>query len=317
MATAQSINSVQRLYLAYYGRPADPAGLNFWATRLDAANGSLSGMIDAFATSAESQALFGSKSAGDQIKFIFQSAFGRSISDSDEGFVFYSSKLAQGAKLQNLALDILNGAKGQDLALLQNRENAAAKFTAALDLPNEQAAYSGAVKAQIVRDEVSKILASADSLNTFNNGVDALVQKLVGLDGQLIQGKVTAGPVVPGNGLSVTAYDAQGNALGSGSINPDGSYSFSITNGYTGPVLVRVVDANTGPDYIDEARGSAVDLTSDLRALTTVTGNGVFTVNINPITELIARRVGLQGGDAATSQLVLGNTSPEQIQRAT
>nr|MDH4395192.1 DUF4214 domain-containing protein [Limnobacter sp.] len=68
MATTQSINSVQRLYLAYYGRPADPVGLNFWADKLDAARGSLSGILDAFATSAESQTLFGNRAPADQIK---------------------------------------------------------------------------------------------------------------------------------------------------------------------------------------------------------------------------------------------------------
>ncbi len=36
MATAQSIQRVQELYIAYYGRPADPEGLEYWADRLDA-----------------------------------------------------------------------------------------------------------------------------------------------------------------------------------------------------------------------------------------------------------------------------------------
>ena len=50
MATQASLNTIQSLYVAYYGRPADPAGLEFWANLLDQAEGDLSGIINAFGT---------------------------------------------------------------------------------------------------------------------------------------------------------------------------------------------------------------------------------------------------------------------------
>lgn len=45
---ASSINS---FYLAYYGRPADAAGLEFWSNQLARSNGDFSVLIDAFAHS--------------------------------------------------------------------------------------------------------------------------------------------------------------------------------------------------------------------------------------------------------------------------
>jgi len=48
MATSASLNIIQSLYVAYYGRPADPQGLEFWATLLDKSEGDLNGIINAF-----------------------------------------------------------------------------------------------------------------------------------------------------------------------------------------------------------------------------------------------------------------------------
>ena len=55
---AEAINLVQKAYIAYYGRPADPAGLAFWASDLEANGLRLERIINAFGNSAESQALY-------------------------------------------------------------------------------------------------------------------------------------------------------------------------------------------------------------------------------------------------------------------
>ena len=60
MASPTSLTTVQKLYIAYYGRAADAGGQVYWADKLDAANGSLVGIIDAFANAPEAQALYGS-----------------------------------------------------------------------------------------------------------------------------------------------------------------------------------------------------------------------------------------------------------------
>jgi S-layer protein len=54
MAAAQYYDQIQKAYIAYYGRPADPAGQDYWATQLDKAGGNLDVIINAFGNSVES-----------------------------------------------------------------------------------------------------------------------------------------------------------------------------------------------------------------------------------------------------------------------
>jgi hypothetical protein len=131
----------------------------------------------------------------------------------------------------------------------------------------------------------------------------------------IINGSVVAGPVIAGNGLKVVAYKANGTALagGSGDLNADGTFTLTLTEAYTGPVLLYVYDTSTGPDYFDEATGAAKDLGTDLRAVTHLPAAGTYTVNINILTELAVRKLGLSGGDGGAASVNLGNTTAEQI----
>ena len=59
MAATQYFEQVQKIFIAFYQRPADPAGLKYWAQRVDAAGGDFGAVIDAFASSPEAVALYG------------------------------------------------------------------------------------------------------------------------------------------------------------------------------------------------------------------------------------------------------------------
>lgn len=60
MAGQATLSTVQSLYLAYYGRPADPEGLNFWANIVEANGGDINVIINDFSTAPEYQQRFGS-----------------------------------------------------------------------------------------------------------------------------------------------------------------------------------------------------------------------------------------------------------------
>ncbi len=70
-------STINSFYLAYYGRPADPAGLTFWSTQLDNANGNFGAIADAFATSNEAQERFGARDAAARITDIYEQLFER------------------------------------------------------------------------------------------------------------------------------------------------------------------------------------------------------------------------------------------------
>jgi hypothetical protein len=120
--------TVQRVYIGYYGRPADPRGLAHWADTLAAQHGDLDAIIDAFAHSAEAQARFGDLTDAARIDTLYQQLFGR---DPDEaGRAFYLGQLAAGATdPARITLDVLAGATDEDARIVDHKVMVAAFFT--------------------------------------------------------------------------------------------------------------------------------------------------------------------------------------------
>ncbi|MCE9569181.1 MAG: hypothetical protein K8R10_04090, partial [Rhodocyclales bacterium] len=99
----------------------------------------------------------------------------------------------------------------------------------------------------------------------------------------IISGIVVAGPVLGGNGLKVEIYAADGTTkLGESTLDATGKFTVNVGS-YTGIVIARLVDANGGDDYLDEATGVPKDLNANLMATSVVSG-GTVTLNINPLT---------------------------------
>ncbi|MEX1324618.1 MAG: DUF4214 domain-containing protein, partial [Synechococcaceae cyanobacterium] len=71
MATA---NETQTLYITYFGRPADPEGLQFW---LQDTSTPLAGIADGFATTPEYAATTAGKTVSQIINIIYQNLFCR------------------------------------------------------------------------------------------------------------------------------------------------------------------------------------------------------------------------------------------------
>jgi Ca2+-binding RTX toxin-like protein len=185
MASAAAIRNVQQAYIAYYGRGADPAGLDFWATRLDTQGaGQLQNIIDAFATSTEFTVEYGNPSNENEwttyINQIYQNVLNR---DADQaGLNFYLAGLKSGQfTVKNLPLDILNGAINTDVATVNNKTQAALAFTPQIDLPDEILNYNPN-SVQIARDWMSSVGASQQSLDA------ALAQKPAVINAIVIAG---------------------------------------------------------------------------------------------------------------------------------
>ena len=115
--------------------------------------------------------------------------------------------------------------------------------------------------------------------------------------GTVIKGVLVAGPVIAGNGLTIKIYDLAGKLLNSGAIQADGSYQINIGN-YTGGVIVKVVDANDGVDFRDEATGAAKDLNATFMAVDVVTAaNSTLNIHLNAATTIAAVKTGLSASD--------------------
>ncbi|WP_417420259.1 DUF4214 domain-containing protein [Halomonas sp.] len=131
MATQENLDLAQTLYVAYYGRPADKAGLEFWADEIEASGAAA--VVSVFGNSEEYVARFGDHSSEELVNSIYQQAFNR---DADEGgLAFYTEKLESGElDLASIALTIVENAANddaQDATVLENKVAAANAFTAA------------------------------------------------------------------------------------------------------------------------------------------------------------------------------------------
>jgi len=124
---------VQKSYVAYYGRPADSAGLAYWANRMDQEGGSLSSIIAAFGTSNEFNRRYGGLNHVALVTRIYQQTLGR---DPEQGGLdYYVGELQAGRRtLQAITLDVLNGATGLDALTVANRLDVANHYTGKIAL---------------------------------------------------------------------------------------------------------------------------------------------------------------------------------------
>ena len=87
MATQESLDLVQKIYVAYYGRAADPLGQSYWADVIDAANGDAASVINAFGTSAEATAIYGNLSSAAAVNTLYNQLFGRDADVAGSGLL--------------------------------------------------------------------------------------------------------------------------------------------------------------------------------------------------------------------------------------
>ena len=137
-------NDVQKIYIAYYGRPADAVGLAFWESQLEATGGNLSAIIGSFGASSEFDTRFGGLSDSSLISNIYQQLFGR---DPDAGgLAFYLAELqAERMTLQYISIAVLNGSQNNDLNIINNKTAASTLFTSSL--ANGKFKYEGSAAA--------------------------------------------------------------------------------------------------------------------------------------------------------------------------
>lgn len=225
--------SVQQVYVALFGRPADPAGLAYWNGVTN--NGqNLAEMLRVLPSLTEYTSRFAGMDNAQIITTIYQNLFGRAPDAA--GLAHFQSALASGSQnIATIAVNILQGAKGEDKQDVDNKVAAANLFTAALDTPEEIAAYNGTNAANIARQFLSKVDANAPATQETVNQAAGQVQS-----GQ-----------APDQGGGVG-----GGGGGGGGVPPIVSPAAELTNG----TLAVTKNANSsitfdGTDFIVSANG--------------------------------------------------------------
>lgn len=171
--------AVQQLYVAYFNRPADVAGLAYWEGVVANANGSTAAVSAAFAASAEYKAAYANMDAYHVVAQVYQNLFGHA--PDLPGLNFWGQALLNGQMtVDNVVTQIAAGAQGTDMTAYNNKVAAATAFTVALDTPAEVLAYSGDAANAAAKTFISSVtddasLAAAIAPAALNATVSSMV----------------------------------------------------------------------------------------------------------------------------------------------
>lgn len=239
MAASDYTNQIQQIYLAYLGRPADPAGLAYWADQVDSQGGDLSLVLSGFAASEESAALYGEMSTNQAISAIYTNLFKREADDA--GVTYWQAQIESGAvDPAQAALAILLGAQDTDITAASNKLTAANAFTASV-AASGATGYSDADALAVGRDFLNSIDASDASLANLDTAVAAAVAQATGTDTTPTPEPTPEPEPTPVFAATldqdgVVSFTNQGTALKV--IKESGGFVFSSDGPYAGSVTV-------------------------------------------------------------------------------
>lgn len=289
------ISSAQELYVAYYGRPADPAGEVFWDTKVSGEATDYSLIANAFGNSPEAFFRFADLSLPDAVNTIFRSILGR---DADPaGLAFYVTELTAGRiTLSKLAIAVVEGilADSSDAALFINRVNTASNFTAALNTPERISAYNTELNPDALL-VVNQLIGRVNSLPTSvpsNSEITTAVNEIVASapppgvtriaspSGGLLEGDRGSDSLVGGAGND-TISGLEGNdtitgvGLGSDRVIA-GTGNDTIFYNLRSDSLSDSINGGLGQDFIEisSSRGSIVSPIINLRFNSLLVGDG-------------------------------------------
>ncbi|MDO9601872.1 MAG: DUF4214 domain-containing protein [Rhodocyclaceae bacterium] len=270
---------VQKAYLAYFGRPADYAGLNYWMNS-DAAT-----MKAGFAASAEYAALYSGMSADQRVEQVYQNLLGRA--SDPVGKAYWVAEFNAGREtVSSLVTSMQANVLGVDISTIANRITYSILFTAQMDTPAEINGYMGAAAAAAARGAMSAVTYTDASLSAARSTLVADVALVVaGVDPSVTPppdpgpGPDTTAPTmisaaVAANGLSIVVTYSE--AL-TGTAEA-GDYGVTLSTGTTTVTAATIgsgADANKVTLTVSNAIGSAVTVSNLVYTATAGTANSI------------------------------------------
>lgn len=119
---------IQELYIGYFGRPADQAGLNYWLTASNATNSTvtLNDIRASFAQQTEYTGTYGNLDRQATVTQIYQNLFGRTASADEVGYWTFTSA---NTPKENLIQAFLEAASASDRAIVNAKTGFAQTLT--------------------------------------------------------------------------------------------------------------------------------------------------------------------------------------------
>ncbi len=165
---ALTATQVQQAYLAYFGRPADVLGLNYWEGQTSAA------MTAGFTGSPEFAGLYAGLSPAAQVQQVYQNVLGRSAGSA--AITYWGGQLMDGVSISTLVNTIYNTVLNEsptstDYITVQNRVSYATQFTTMMSTSTPDIiGYNGSAAANAARSALfTAVPSSAVATTTFSS----------------------------------------------------------------------------------------------------------------------------------------------------
>ncbi len=133
---------IQKIYIAYFNRPADVAGLKYWLDEVNANRITLGDLAQSFSQQDEFKKNYAGKDNREIVSNLYKNLFGREPDKA--GLDYWVSELASNKlQLGGVALAILQGAKpeSEDGQIITNKTRYAEAFTLNLAVNGKESSY--------------------------------------------------------------------------------------------------------------------------------------------------------------------------------
>jgi len=290
--------AVQRLYVAYFNRPADPVGLAVYESKLPSDTAATYEQLLAlaeefFSPSVEYTTNFAGKSDTQKINQLYQNIFGR---DADApGLIGWATALTDGSiTIAEAALQMSFSAQLTDADVVAARIEAATAFTSGLDTAEEITGYGGDAAAAQGRAYLAQI---SGELPTTADAITAQKDSAIANVDASIEAAVNAGNAVAGQVFTLTTgvdNFTGGNGMDTFNAGNAGNTAANQTFNTT-----DVLDGGDGNDTLNVTIGAA----------TTYQANNVSNIETVDATFTQAGTLSLLGSTGITSLNSNGSTA--------
>ncbi|MGE0577250.1 DUF4214 domain-containing protein [Reyranella sp.] len=228
--TAQEM--IGQLYVGYFGRAADPVGLDYWVTQLNGGM-SLVAIANSFAVQPEATALYSYLAAptvGDPVAFItaiYQDLFNRGPDAA--GLAYWVNQLTvQGTPPGQMVLNIISGAQGSDKTTIENKTHVAVDY--AQKFVDNNVTWIGIDNIQGARDVVTPVDNTQASVDAAILQIDGIINQEL-TNPQNIQLTPNFTSIVSGGTVDITVQADPSQANKSFQFNITGIDSSEVKGG--------------------------------------------------------------------------------------
>lgn len=167
---------IQKLYVAYFNRPADVAGLKYWEATVEAKGGDTSEISAAFSVSQEYNATYFAMNSRQVVNQIYLNLFGRNAEPA--GLDYWAKNLDAGKlTMVNVVTEVSRGAQGTDLISFNAKVSAADSFTSGLSTYSMANKYAGNNALIAARNFLTNV-TDITSLNSAKANISAALESL-------------------------------------------------------------------------------------------------------------------------------------------